>query len=517
MRVTGTGHAGLLIETETQQILMDPWMSPEGAFFASWFPYPDNAHLMESPALRAPTALVVTKDRPDFADPWLLAQIPAHIPAILPRYPSPSLRRTILAARPRPLIELAPWETHRFEDGAALFFVSEESPMNHASAVALTSAGTSLLNVNDARVSLAQLRSMRSKVGGAVDLLALQGASPSWLPLVCDMRPELRRELAQKRRLSKLLQMARMIRTVEPRLAVPSAGPPCFLDDELAPLNAEMLGNGMLPDPLAIAAWLRDKHLPNITTLLPGDAIDLASLEKETDPRSRSFADEDREAYLRAYARRREPHRKAVWDRHPEPSRPLADDLRAHLADLLAMSPHFNRKINMRVGFAIEGPGGGAVGVDFREGHEGTFDDIAHCDCIFSVRGRWIAAILERRASFSDLLLSLRLCASGAPELYNNNNEHLAALLKFADRAALDAVEDYERAMELAPFITVHTEGRTFLVQRSCPHAGQDLTEVGETAPGNVIVCLTHHYEFDLETGRCITNDRCPNIKVTEK
>ena len=43
VRVTGTGHAGMLIETGAGSILCDPWVNP--AYFASWFPFPDNSVL----------------------------------------------------------------------------------------------------------------------------------------------------------------------------------------------------------------------------------------------------------------------------------------------------------------------------------------------------------------------------------------------------------------------------------------------------------------------------------------
>jgi UDP-MurNAc hydroxylase len=35
MRVTALGHAGLKVETSRATVLVDPWLSPEGAFQAS--------------------------------------------------------------------------------------------------------------------------------------------------------------------------------------------------------------------------------------------------------------------------------------------------------------------------------------------------------------------------------------------------------------------------------------------------------------------------------------------------
>ena len=43
MRITGTGHASMRIDTPAGSILCDPWVNP--AYFASWFPFPDNSQL----------------------------------------------------------------------------------------------------------------------------------------------------------------------------------------------------------------------------------------------------------------------------------------------------------------------------------------------------------------------------------------------------------------------------------------------------------------------------------------
>src|SRR5690606_24426168 len=43
VRLTGTGHASLRIDTAAVSILCDPWVNP--AYFASWFPFPDNSEL----------------------------------------------------------------------------------------------------------------------------------------------------------------------------------------------------------------------------------------------------------------------------------------------------------------------------------------------------------------------------------------------------------------------------------------------------------------------------------------
>ena len=39
------GHAGFMYETNNEILLMDPWMSKEGAFDSSWYQFPSNHEL----------------------------------------------------------------------------------------------------------------------------------------------------------------------------------------------------------------------------------------------------------------------------------------------------------------------------------------------------------------------------------------------------------------------------------------------------------------------------------------
>jgi UDP-MurNAc hydroxylase len=45
-----------------------------------------------------------------------------------------------------------------------------------------------------------------------------------------------------------------------------------------------------------------------------------------------------------------------------------------------------------------------------------------------------------------------------------------------------------------------------YLVQRRCPHLKADLAQFGEVEDG-VLTCRMHGWQFDLETGRCLTSD----------
>ncbi|MGH2789708.1 MAG: MBL fold metallo-hydrolase [Actinomycetota bacterium] len=510
MRVTALGHAGLRVETEQATVLCDPWFSPEGAFQASWHQYPSNDHLLSDPTLVRPTAIAISHEHLDHVDPWFLARVPSGVPVIVPRYPSPALRRKIEMGGPRSIIELEQWETFEIASGTSIFFVSEP-PMNHDSAIIVQGDGHTLLDLNDARLFPVQLREIREKVGGSVEIFSFQGAGASWYPMCYRYPGEQARKLSASKRMTKLAYCFRTMRVLDPVVGLPFAGPPAFLDPELMEQNAEM-EEGIFPDQEQVAAWLNKRNIKNTVVLLPGDTWDTVGRTKEEHPRSSAFTFQDRWPYLHEYAERRKPHVESVLKRHPNPTESLWPQFREYFGELLSMSPYFNERIGMRVGFTIEGPGGGDWSVDFRPGSEAVLKEGNGCAYGYRFASRWLPSILEGKVPWEDFFLSLRFEAWRQPDLYN---DHLLGLLKFAEPEALAAVESFETGLASDERFTIHSEGRVYSVSRFCPHAGNDLLNTGEVLPGGILRCLAHHYEFDLETGRCL-NGSCSPLAVEE-
>jgi UDP-MurNAc hydroxylase len=500
MKVTALGHAGLKVEAAQATLLIDPWFSPEGAFQASWFQFPDNSHLL-GPELFHPTAIVISHEHLDHVDPWFLARVPAGVPVVVPRYPSPVLRRKIESGGPRTVIEVPAWEPYEVAEGVTVFFVSETSPMNHHSAIVVTAEGRTLLDLNDAELSPLELRAVRERAGGVIDVFSFQGAGVSWYPICYRFDQERKKEKAHQKRLAKLSYAARSIGFLAPVTALPFAGPPCFLDAEIFHHNEQMEEGGIFPDQEQVATWLRGRGLDSAVVLLPGDGWDVEAGAKDSDPTWHGFSFEDRWSYLETYAARRRPQVEAMLARFPHPEDGLWEQFEDYFQRLLGMSPYFNTKIGMRVGFEVTGPGGGRWSVDFREGSEAVRPELGECGYVFTMASRWLPPILREEVPWEDFLLGLRFEARRSPDLYN---DHLLGLLKFDDRDALAAVEAFETGMASEERITVHASGRAYSVARYCPHAGNDLEETGEVLPGGVLRCLAHHYEFDLASGRCL-------------
>src|SRR6476660_2017760 len=89
MRVTGTGHAGMLIETPAGSILCDPWVNP--AFLASWFPFPDNSGLDWDRIGACDYLYVSHLHRDHFDAEHLRRHVSKKATVLLPEYPTSQL------------------------------------------------------------------------------------------------------------------------------------------------------------------------------------------------------------------------------------------------------------------------------------------------------------------------------------------------------------------------------------------------------------------------------------------
>lgn len=369
MQVTYLGHAGLKVETRSATLLCDPLLSPEGTFQASWFPYPDNANVLASdPGILEPTAIVISHEHLDHIDPWLLERIPSHVPAVIFRFPSPVLRRKILEVRDRPIIEMPAWESVEIAPGTSVFFVPEESPMNHDVGIVVCGDGQTLLDLNDARLAPLQFREIKEKVGGKIDLFALQGAGASWYPMCYEYTDDRRRELSRQKRLAKFGYMARSIRVVKPTTVIPFAGPPCFLDPQLFKHNAEMT-NGIFPDQQQVVDWLAQRGINNCVVLLPGDAWDIDGERKVPEPGWEGFSFANPEPYLTEYAERRRPQVDAVMARYPAPDASLWPEFKRYFEHLLTPEPLLQRSDRDARRVRIDGPWGWRLGGGFPPRH----------------------------------------------------------------------------------------------------------------------------------------------------
>lgn len=506
MKVTSLGHAGLRIEGANVRLLMDPWLSPSGAFLGSWHQFPSNSHLSVRDLVDCEW-VTVSHTHLDHLDRKVLAQLPPTAGVLIPAYPSPVLREQVRASGVTRVVEVAAWDRFELGDGDWLTFIPEQSPMCHDSAVLVSVDGASVLHGNDARLTVGQCRRAAVAVGGHLDVMAVQMSGASWHPICYEYPEEVVRHISAEKRRAKFLAVRRLVHAVQPALAVPFAGPPCFLDPSLRAHNRWMRAPGIFPDPQEAAERLREQ-LPGqrVAFWLPGDSYDPHRGHVDCDPHWDGFSFDDVDSYLEEYAAARAPELARVIAENPEPDAGLGERFAEHFARLGELNDYFLERIAMIVRFEVEGAGGGRWDVHLgpdraRVDLRGTARDVQYR---FRVASRWLAAVIDGRSGWEDLLLSLRFSAWRHPDVYN---DYLVGLLKHADSAALGAVEAYEVGREHDERIVVESDGQHYEIGRYCPHAGEDLAYSAVIADG-VVRCLGHNFAFDLATGACV-NGRC--------
>jgi UDP-MurNAc hydroxylase len=501
MRVTGLGHAGLLLETAAGAVLCDPWTSP--AFFGSWFPFPDNADL-DWDAIGGADHLYVSHLHRDHFDPELLARhVRKDATVLLPDYPTPELEDCLRDLGFRRFVRTRDGEPFTL-DGLRLMITSLTGPGDGPigdSALSVDDGETVVLNQNDAH----PLDTERIREFGAVNAHFLQFSGAIWWPMVYDLPAAARRAFAQRKRTGQEERALRYIDAVGADHVFPNAGPPCFLDEELAAANGHgrgpLEGQSIFTDQRQFLRALQDSGRTNGHLLLPGTVAEVrgatCALGQPATAEEIASVFEDREAYLRAYAERRRPQlerERASWS-PPPPD--LLEQLKAWWEPLMARADRICAGVGGPVRLDV---GDRPLVLDFparqvREWHGEA------CRYRLSAPAELIATNLARREVdwSNSLFLSLRFTAARVGPY----NEFVYTFFKCLSAERIDYVENwYDAADDDGQDIVL--DG--WRVQPRCPHLRADLSRFGRVE-GSTLTCHMHGWRFDLATGRCLSSD----------
>ena len=132
--------------------------------------------------------------------------------------------------------------------------VADRRPDRRLVAVGVTTASRRVLNQNDARPS--DLTSSRSSARSTRYLVQFSGAI--WFPMVYELPARAKQALGSTKRERQFDRTLRYIDELGARFVFPTAGPPCFLDEELWGFN-DIFGDesNIFPDQTVYLDWLR--------------------------------------------------------------------------------------------------------------------------------------------------------------------------------------------------------------------------------------------------------------------
>jgi UDP-MurNAc hydroxylase len=505
VRATSLGHAGILIETAHGSILCDPWFVP--AFFGSWFVFPRNDQLSDDLLARVerPDYLYISHLHGDHLDAAFLAEhVNRGATLLLPGFPTSELERRRRALGFRNFVRTRDGEPVQL--GGLEVAIHVETSITDGpggdSALVVFDGESRIVNQNDCRLN--DLTAVTRH--GPVDMQWLQYSGAIWFPMVYDEPEDVKRELATAKVESQFGRAIRYVDAVGARVVVPSAGPPCFLDPELFPLNV-ITGDeiSIFPDATAFLERLTKDDIDTGVLVVPGTTIEVTTDTVTVghpvpdDDVARIFADKG--AYLRRYQRDWRPWLEAAKTAWPAAQPDLAGRLAAWWEPLLAMAPSLRTAIDA---CCLLRAGDEEILVDFLAGTVRPHHGEPYSFSFDLPRPLVEQVVAERAVDWSNsLFLSLRFRAWRAGEF----NEYLYNFFKSLSperMARADAEAASKQAQLHQPAEEIEVGG--YVMERYCPHRQADLSIFGSVDDG-VLTCALHGWQFDLETGACLTAD----------
>jgi UDP-MurNAc hydroxylase len=505
VRVTSVGHAGFRIDTPAGSILCDPWVNP--AYFASWFPFPDNSTL-DWDALGEVDYLYVSHLHKDHFDPENLRDhVNKDAVVLLPDYPVPDLQRELEKLGFHRFFETTDSVKHRVsgpKGDLEVMIIALRAPADGPigdSGLVVSDRVTTVFNMNDARpVDLDVLHADF----GHVDVHMLQYSGAIWYPMVYEMPARAKEAFGTQKRQRQMDRCRQYIAQVGATWVIPSAGPPCFLDPELRDLNDDH-GDpaNIFPDQVVFLGQMRAHGHDRGLLMIPGSTADFTGPQLNSlihpmpDDEVQAIFTTGKADYIAAYADGMAPvlaAEKQSWA--PAAGESLLEPLRAKFEPLMTQSDQICDGIGYPVELRL---GAETVVLDFpkRLVREPIPDEKFRYG--FEISPDLVRTVL--RDDEPDWVNTIFLSTRFKAWRVGGYNEYLYTFFKcLADDRIAYADGWFAEAHDDTASITL----AGWEIQRRCPHLKVDLSKFG-VVDGTTLTCNLHGWQWNLETGRCLT------------
>ena len=507
MRITYLGHAGFIVETDDSIVIMDPWLSPTGAFDAAWFQMPRNHHL--APLVyeklrdsRRSIFLYISHEHQDHFDVEFLNTLPVRrFTLLVPEFSRAALMEHFSEYECQEMIFFHHKQEINIPGGCLKFYV-DDSWANRDSAILMKASNAAFLNMNDCK--LFDLLHEVVHEDGPIKVFACQFTGATWHPTCYDYPIDEYEGVSTKKLMAKFESVARAIELLQPSTYIPSAGPVCFLDPALFHLNTQPVN--IFPRATKFINYLK-RRLPDtsmfVPEMMPGDVLDALS-SRITACSVERFVEEKALTYITEYA---DSYRKYFEERIALHERVEAQEtleaLRMELDRKLEQLSLADR-VTFPLYFRLDGSGKRMLRVDF--GRRTVDYVFVNGDSKYYqiTAPTWqVAKVLARELTWEEFSLTFRARLKRNPDVYDPVL-HAFLIMEIADIGRycdhLLQIESQEQR------IVVEADGKKFSVKRYCPHQGGDLS-CGWIDHGRFLTCPRHRWQFDLlQGGSCTTN-----------
>lgn len=504
MRITGTGHASMFIETASGSILCDPWVNP--SYFASWFPFPDNSHLDWKTLGNCDYLYVSHLHRDHFDAENLAENINKDTTVLLPEYPTNELEVELRALGFYKFIKTVSEEIVELPGGAKVMIQAltspTDGPIGDSSLWVEDADGVRMLNQNDARPTDMTVFTQH----GHLHAHLLQFSGAIWYPMVYELPDNAKRAFGKQKRERQFDRSLRYIRDVKASWTFPIAGPPCFLDDQLWEFN-DIFGDegNIFPDQMVYTDWLEEQGQNSNVLLMPGTVAELTvddcQVTHPVEDVREWFA--NKEQHLKDFRDREQgrlEREKASWG-HPEID--VLATLQERFEPLMVEAEQIAAGIGGSVRFDLTAIDSDevleSIVFDFQEGKI-LPDDGRKLRYRFRTERRLIEHLLYIKEVdwVNSLFLSCRFRAARIGQY----NEYVYTFFKCLSSERMQYAEGWY-AEQRPDEENVVLDGWT--VQRRCPHLKADLSVFGKVEEG-VLTCQMHGWKWNLKSGKCMTS-----------
>ncbi len=476
------GHNCFILGNERAQIVIDPWLTKKGAFHGSWFQWPVNHGLMPRLIERIAqkrTYIYISHEHQDHFDIDTLKELRGHCSNVLiPNYYDKYLGNTLRGIG-FDVTELADSDELVIANGFTIRLLIVDTGVNHDSAALIKVGSELFINQNDCKI-FDRLKAIKEKV----TYYAVQFSGATWHPVCYTYSADTKRDISRKKVNSKLIAIRNVIHDLKPDYYLPSAGPAIFphLDAELS-LGA---------DNIFVHQPVLEKMLKGACTKLvclrPGESF---SPDIETNPIPAPSREEI--AQLSNFLPDVWKDIDVAFD-----AGLLVKSIQARLDQIRDL--RFEKCpvliFNWGQGASLEG-----LSIDLNKSSVTPVNALPGENfMLVSAERKYFALMSDRAHRWQDVYLSLRAQVTREPDLFNT----FINIFLFSDvgniRKAFQTTLNIseERIVKIDP-----NTGRSYELNRYCPHNGADLIDADVDADGNLI-CPRHSWRFKLvDHGKC--------------
>ena len=509
------GHAGFLYETNNEIILMDPWMSKEGAFDSSWYQFPSNHDLGDDirdiiTDTNKEIYIYISHEHKDHFDvPYLRTLELSKINFITPKFRRDHVASVLHKLNPKSVT--TPIDSEIINIGnleIRLFLDDQEIVRDSALGLIDKDKDFTFLNLNDCKVydRVDELK----EIFGKLNVFTCQFSGAVFHPVCYDYPEKKYNEISESKVLGKFGSVKTLLNKFEPELYIPAAGPPVFLDPNLVHINYQEIN--IFSSPFKFKKYLNEE-LPNLNVEVPvpGSKFYIENnnigIEHPVKDVESMFSKENIASYAKNYEYIFEEREKRKNNYVPETVQKLL------LEELASKLENFDikQKMNAIMKFNINEITENSIILDFDQkkviivnNKDNEIDVTYEISCSAGDIGR----LLDGYLNWEDFMLSFRHVLKRTPDIYQ---VAINGFLTMEKEDVPEFVENLMRLQNQRERITVEAGGVLYSIDKFCPHQGSDLT-THQIEDERFLICPKHRWTFDLENeGKAIGVDATIN------